>query len=516
MNRTDYLPTSLALPANFLRLQKHQIACRLQSSTLGNLACPDYALPEIAYQAFIELRMILHAPDEVIMAAILAAMSVACQRRIRVKPPHMDTPHVTTLAIYTGADTGSGKSPMMKQVFTSMRLISLTRTAKRNHDKKERKDDRLLLHAKQRSLLGKFTKLYGHGLKADPEELAQVEQAVRNLPDIDSSDSQPVNMVKGDISPSKLMDELSGTRASILIATPEGRKFFGTMTSEDMEMHNLVWDGATLPYERRHHTVIAHEPLATYCAMTHLDAFARFIRRKGKEARASGWFGRGLLSRAPPDDHNPASAVLHPTFPRTDAFNARSLALLEGCEELATDSSFEPITLEFDEEATTLFMEMLSTNNRRMALRDDWGLIQDFGRKHPSNVARIAAIFHYFSGQPGIRISKEILMYATRIADWYIEQAKQILVTEPSQLKLKELVNFLHDKCYVHGRHVKYTDPDEEHLIPLRWVMQCHNIEREELDPLLDILIREDVIKRDYSRSGKRCICLNPAIFDTL
>jgi hypothetical protein len=351
---------------------------------------------------------------------------------------------------------------------------------------------------------------------ADPGELVQAEQAIRSLPDFDYSDSKPVNMVKGDISPSKLVDELSGTRASILIATPEGRKFFGKMTSEDMEMHNLVWDGATLPYERRHHTVIAHEPLATYCAMTHLDAFARFIRSKGKEARASGWFGRGLLSKAPPDDHNPPSAVLHPTFPRTDAFNARSLALLEGCEELATDSSFEPITLEFDEEATTLFMEMLRTNNQRMALCDDWGLIQDFGRKHPSNVARIAAIFHYFSGQPGTRISKETLMNAIRIADWYVDQAKQILVTEPMRLKLKKLVTFLHDKCFIHHKHWAYADRGEEQLVPLRWIMQFHNIEREELDPLLDILIREGSIERHYSYLGKRCIWLNPELFDTL
>jgi hypothetical protein len=516
LTRTDYQPTLLELPLNYLHHQMHQIGCRLRGGIPGNLVCPDYALPKIAYQTFLELRMILPAPDEVIMAAILAAMSTACQSWIRVKPPHMDKAHVTTLALYTVADTGWAKSPMMDRAFAPARLIGLARLSKRKLAEKERNDDRLLLHARRRGLLAQVSKLYSRGMKADPKELAQAEQAIRNLTDTRSSDSRPISMVKGDISPSRLLQELHGTHSSILMATPEGRNFFGKMTSEDMEMHNLVWDGATLSYERMHRTVIAHEPLATYCAMTHPDAFERFIRRMGKEARASGWFGRGLLSKAPPYGHYPASAVLHPTFPRTDVFNARSLALLEGCEELATDSSFEPITLEFDEGATMVFMEMLRANSQRMAQRDDWGLIQDFGRKHPSNVARIAAIFHYFSGRPGTRISKEILMNAIRIADWYMEQAKQILVTEPSQLKLKELVNFLHDKCYVHGRHVRYADPGEEHLIPLRWVMQRHNIKREELDPLLDSLIREDVIERDYSRSGKHCICLNPATFDTL
>ena len=493
-----------------------QSECRLQGAIPDNLACPDYALPEIAYQAFLELRWIIHAPDEVIMAAILAAMSTACQWWIRVKPPHMDTPQVTTLAIYTGADTGSGKSPVISRVFAPMRLISLARIAKRKRDERERNGDRLLFRAKQRSLLGKVTKLYGRGMKADPGELAQAEQDVRGLTDTESSDIKPVNMVKGDISPSKLLDDLHGTRASILMATDEGRKFFGKMTDEDMEMHNQVLDGATVSYERMHKTVIAHEPLVTYCAMTHFDALNRFIKNKGDEARASGWLGRGLLSKAPPRGRDLAPAVFHPKWPKTDIFNARSMTLLEGREQFTADSVFEPITLEFDEEATAAFMEMLRKNNQRMAFRDDWGLVQDFGRKHPSNVARIAAIFHYFSEQSGTLISKDTLMNAIRVADWYIEQAKQILVTEPMQLKLKKLVSFLHDKCYIHRKHVDYADRGEEALIPLRWIMQFHNIEREELDPLLDLLTQQGCIERHYSHLGKRCIWLNPTLFDTL
>lgn len=496
--------------------QYRQSGCHLQGTIPDNLTCPDYALPEIAYQAFLELRWIIHAPDEVIMAAILAAMSTACQWWIRVKPPHMDKPHVTTLALYTCADTGSGKSPVMGRVFAPMRLISLARIAKRKQDNKERNDDRLLLRAKQRSLLGKVTKLYGLGMKADPEELAQAEHDVRNLTEIGTPDSRPVNMVKGDISPSKLLDELHGTRASILMATDEGRKFFDKMTDEDMEMHNQVLDGATVSSERMHHTVLANEPLATYCAMTHLDVFERFIKKKGDEARASGWFGRGLLSKAQPRGRDLAPVVLHPTWPKGDIFNERSMALLEGREQLTADGSFEPVTLEFDEAATAVFMEMLRTNNQRMASRKDWGLVQDFGRKHPSNVARIAAIFHYFSEQPGTLISKDTLMSAIRIADWYIDQAKQILVTEPMQLKLKKLVSFLHDKCFIHRKHVDYADRGEEDLIPLRWIMQFHNVEREELDPLLDILTEAGSIERQYSHRGKRCIWLNPVLFDTL
>lgn len=511
-----YRPTFSVTRSGFAIGQYQQGGRDLQNTIPNNLSCPDYALPEIAYQAFLELRWIIRAPDEVIMAAILAAMSTTCQWWIRVKPPHMDMPQVTTLAIYTGADTGSGKSPVMNRVFIPMRLIDLARTAKRKQDKKERNDDRLLLRTKQRSLLGKVAKLYGYGMKADPGELAHAEQAVRNLTDIDPSDSKLVNMVKGDISPSKLVDELNGTRISILMATDEGRKFFGKMTDEDMEMHNHVFDGATVSYERLHHTVIANEPLATYCAMTHLDVLDRFIKTKGDEARASGWLGRSLLSKAPPRSRDLAPAVLHPTWPKTDVFNARSVALLEGCEQFIVDSSFEPITLEFDEAATAVFMEMLQENNRRTASRDEWSLVQDFGRKHPSNVARIAAIFHYFSEQPGTLISKDTLMNAIRIADWYVEQAKQILVTEPMQLKLKKLVGFLHDKCYIHRKHVDYADRGQGELIPLRWIMQFHNIEREDLDPLLDILTQAGSIKRHYSHLGKRCIWLNPVLFDTL
>lgn len=515
MSMLPYQSTSPTLLRGRI-LQQQQTECRLPCGISDNLVCPDYALPEIAYQAFLELRTILHAPDEVIMAAILAAMSASCQHRIRVKPPHMDKAHVTTLAIYVGAETGDGKSPALDRAIAAFRLTDLARAKKHKQGEKERNTDRLLCRAKRRTLLANVSKLYSRGTNVDPEELAQAEQGIRNLADIESSSTPPPQMVKGDISPAKLLDELDGDHVSLLMATPEGRNFFGKMTDADLEMHNLLWDGATVTHERRYHSVAAHNPLVTYCAMTHPDNLHRFIKRIGKQARASGWFGRGLLSRASPYGSYRPSAVLHPTFPRTDVFNARSLVLLEGCEELTTDSSFEPTTLEFDEEATMVFMEMLHTNNQRMESRDDWGPIRDFGRKHPSNVARIAAIFHYFSEQPGTRISKEILMHAIRIADWYVEQAKQILITEPMLHKVKKLVSFLHDRCYIHGKHVNYTERGEEHLIPLRWIMQFHNVEREELDALLDILVQENAIEYRNSYRGKRCIWLSPVLFDTL
>lgn len=511
-----YRSTLTRTPLRPMARQYPQLGCRAQSDISDNLACPDYVLPEIAYKAFQELRWNIHAPDEVIMAAILAAMSSACQWWIRVKPPHVNKPHVVGLAIYTGADTGSGKSPVMDKVFEPMRLISLACVAKHKRNEKECNDDRLLFRAKRRALLAQVTKLYGRGIKADPDELAQAEQMVRELTDDEHSDRKPIYMLKGDISAVKLLDELHGTHVPILLATDEGRKFFGKMSDYDMEMHNQLWEGATVPYERMYRTVIAREPLVTYCVMTHLDRLGRFIRSKGREARGSGWLGRGLFSKAPPRGRDLAPAVLHPTWPEVDIFNARSMALLEGREELPADDSFEPITLEFDEASTMVFMEMLRTNKQRMASRDDWGLVQDFGRKHPSNVARIAAILHYFSEQPGTLISEDTLMKAIRIADWYIEQAKQVLVAEPMQIKLKKLVSFLHDKCYIHRKHVNYADHGEKELIPLRWVMQFHNIEREELDPLLDILTQEGAIELHFSHLGKRCVWLNPTLFDTL
>jgi hypothetical protein len=162
------------------------------------------------------------------------------------------------------------------------------------------------------------------------------------------------------------------------------------------------------------------------------------------------------------------------------------------------------------------FMKMLSENDRLMASDAEWGLIQDFGRKHPSNVARVAAIFHHFGEQPGARISRMTLMYAIRIVDWFMQQANQIFVTEPMLHKVKKLVSFLHDKCFIQEKHWAYADRGQTDLIPLRWIMQFHNIERDELDPLLDFLTQRGSIERHDSRMGKHCIWLNPEMFSTL
>jgi hypothetical protein len=462
------------------------------------------------------LSDILHAPDEVIMAAVLAVLSAACQKLIRVQPPNRDKAHVTTLSLYTSAETSAGKSPVMDKLFSALHAIDLARVEKHKQGQKRRHDDQALLLTKRRVLLSKVAKLYKRGTKADPVELADAEQELRDLDGVDSSYSKSGNMVKGDISLSKLLDELDGTGVSILIATPEGRNFFGKMTDDDLEKHNLLRDGDTVTKERRYHSVTARSPLVTYCAMTHPDEFDGFIKRLGGKARKSGWLGRGLVSKAAPRRGYARRAVLHPTFPKTEILSARVLALLEECEVLDTDSAFQPIILTFDEEATMAFMKMLSENDRLMASDAEWGLIQDFGRKHPSNVARVAAIFHHFGEQPGARISRMTLMYAIRIVDWFMQQANQIFVTEPMLHKVKKLVSFLHDKCFIQEKHWAYADRGQTDLIPLRWIMQFHNIERDELDPLLDFLTQRGSIERHDSRMGKHCIWLNPEMFSTL
>jgi hypothetical protein len=160
-------------------------------------------------------------------------------------------------------------------------------------------------------------------------------------------------------------------------------------------------------------------------------------------------------------------------------------------------------------------MELMEFNRYRMSLQNDWAGIDKFAHRHALHVAKIAAVFHFFGDEPGTLITLETLKNAIEIVDWYMEQAKHMLVTEPRQKQLERLVTFLHTKCFIQRKHLPYTDNGNVDLIPIRFIMQFHNIYEEPLMTMLRLLSEAGTVTFQTSYSGKQCIQLNAALFAT-
>lgn len=482
----------------------------LGALNLGN-SCPEYSFPSIAYQMIAELCRNIQPPLAVSLSVVLAAMSSASQPWIRVQPPNEDKPQIVSLTIFTGADSGTGKTKAANQAFRSFRTFSLNQLRQHMQDERPRKVQSALYRAKYNALIGRLTKLYDPARNAPADDIAGVEKLLSDYIESQVDKWKPQFYIKGDISIAKLLSDLHGTNVSALWTTDEGQTFFGKMTKEDMEAINQIWDGQTVIYDRINHSALAEEPLVTICHSTQCHEFDRFIKNKGRFALPGGLLPRSLMAKASPNVLG--FPIMDPTWPYSDAFNTRTMTLLEEHERLVANGTFKPTILEFDDEAKQGFMELMARNRHRMTFSNEWGQIQKSALKHPSNVARIAAIFHFFGGQPGHRISSDTLRRAITVADWYMEQAREILVIEPMKRRLRKLTTFLHNNCYVAAKHRNYVQPWETHLIPIRWILQFHNVEKDALAPLVQALFDQGMAWPVISSSGSQCIQLNPIKF---
>lgn len=492
-----------------------QHAGRPQGALSVNPLYPQHAFPLIAYHMIAEMCRNIQTPLAVSLNAVLAAMSAATQSWVRIQVPNEDRPQIVSLIIFTGADSGTGKTKAANQAFRSFRAFSLHRLRQHVQDERPRKVQSALYRAKYNALRARLTKLYDPARNASAEEIADVERILSDHIENQMDDSKPRLYIKGDISMTKLLSDLHGTNVPALWTTDEGQTFFGKMTKEDMEVINQIWDGQTVVYDRVNNSALVEEPLVTIGASTQCHGFDRFMKNKGRFAIPGGLVPRSLMAKAA--DTALGLPIMDPTWHCSDAFNARIMALLEEHERLVKHGAFKPITLEFDEGAKQVFMELLDRNRHRMKLSNDWGQIQKSALKHPSNVARIAAIFHFFDEQPSHRISTDTLRRAITVADWYMEQARQILVIEPMKRRLKKLITFLHDSCFVATKHRSHVHEWEAHLIPIRWILQFHNVSKDALVPLLQALFDEDMAKPVISSwSGSQCIQLNPIKFFNL
>ena len=70
--------------------------------------------------------------------------------------------------------------------------------------------------------------------------------------------------------------------------------------------------------------------------------------------------------------------------------------------------------------------------------------IKDFASKAAENAARLAALFHLFSGKIG-DISTEDMEQAITLTHWYLCEARRLLEPSPHNLILRMRVSYLID-----------------------------------------------------------------------
>jgi putative DNA primase/helicase len=397
---------------------------------------PVEALPTIVRLAAEEVVGFVKAPMPLIAVSAMAALSLAIQAHVDVERAERLT-GPTGLFMLAIADSGERKSTCDGFFTKSIRDYEAQAQEDAKPLVKEYETDLEIWEAKRAGLKERIKVLSKDGKPSTKEE--------RELHDLDQS--VPVaprvpRLIYGDATPEALQHSLAKRWPSGGVVSSEAGSVFGSHgMGKESVMRNLaalnqLWDGASLPVERRSsesYTVRgARLTMALQIQESTLSAF--FDSSKGL-ARGTGFLARFLVSW-PASTQGMRPFTEAPTnWPALAAFNDRMAAILARPVPIDEEGALAPAMLKLSPEAKAAWVILHDQIEAMLLSGGELYDVRDVASKTADNAARLAALFHVFEGHMG-PIGIDSMEAGACIAAWHLNEARRFLgeLSMPSDL----------------------------------------------------------------------------------
>jgi len=388
---------------------------------------PMDALPTILRRAVEEVSGFVKAPVPLLAVSSLAALSLAIQTHHDVERAERLT-GPCGLFMLAIADSGERKSTCDGFFTKSIREYE----AKQQEDAKplllEHQTDMDIWESRRGGLKERIKQL---SQKGEPSALQE-----RELREHDKN--KPVaprvpRLIYGDATPEALTYSLAKRWPSAgVISSEAGSVFGGHAMGKDSVMRNLaalnqLWDGASLPVERRSsesYTVRgARLTMALQVQEATLQAF--FDGTKGL-ARGTGFLARFLVAWPESTQGMRPFTEAPAEWPALAAFNDRVAAILARPAPIDEEGALQPAMLKLSPQAkaewVVLHDEVESMLSNGGTLYD----VRDVASKIADNAVRLAALFHVFEGHAG-PIGLDSMVAGRIVAIWHLSEAQRFL-----------------------------------------------------------------------------------------
>ena len=468
---------------------------------------PLDALPDAVRCAVQEVADFVKAPIPLIATSALAALSLAIQA-------HTDVERAEKLSGPCGlfllaiADSGERKSTCDGFFTTAIRDYQaqqqkaakpLIQAFKSEHDAWE---------AQRSGLKEKIKSLTKDGKPST----AQVQQ----LHDLDADEPaapRVPRLIYGDATPEALTYALAKHWPSGgVISSEAGSVFGGHGMGGDSVMRNLaalnqLWDGATLPVERRSSESFTVRGARLTMALQVQEATIRtfFDSTKGL-ARGTGFLARFLVSWPASTQGTRHFTEAPASWPALAAFNNRLTAILNRPAPIDDDGGLSPAMLTLAPDAKEAWVSFHDAIESELSTGRELYDVRDVASKTADNAARLEALFHTFTGSIG-PIDLDAMEAAARVTTWHLTEAKRFLgeLAMPAELaNPARLESWMLDYC-----RREHTDK-----VPTR------EVQRHGPGGLRDRAVINDAIKelaelgraRLVQDGKKKLIQMNPAL----
>lgn len=420
---------------------------KLTPPAKSDLELSCFPLP-ICQAIWNEVTAITQAPYELVIAGGLAAMSVACQGLIDVARPGC-RPGPVSLAVLAIGDSGERKSTIDRMKLAVVRAYEQYCRERYDDEMREHKDQVALWQLRYSARVKEIKALIRQG-----EDVTQAEESLLEFRKTRPAPPSRVRFLYEDVTvPALLLGMLQHSPSAALVSS-EGSSILSGPALRDMAKINALWSGDDVIVDRAaSEGFMLTQRRLTLSAQLQPSAVVKFLEKRGEEARGSGFLARCLVFN--PQSTQGTRFLDSGTVSREHSapYENRMVELLKKSAMAGHIDGFEREVIRFSPEAASRWLEIYNYIEKQMQPGLQYANARDHASKLAENIARVAAILHYFEGFAG-DISLDTLNAASKLCERSSQHFMQVFVP-PRQdtVDAKMLDEWLTYRCRNYSQH---------------------------------------------------------------
>lgn len=379
---------------------------------------PVEHLPQVIRNTLYEVEQQTQAPQALIAASILGAISLACQNRIDVcRLNTLRSP--SSLFLLTLAESGERKSTVDKILMKPLYELENKLFAQYTRELEAWSNNEAIYNMEKKALLLR--------LKADirkQKDTSVTNEKIREL--LTHAPNKPIRykFIFNDATPAAIKKFLCSHWRSIGLMSDEAGVVFNGHSLKELPFINKMWDGSVFSVERKSSPeVLIKDARLTLSLMIQPDVFEDYMNRKGDMAKGIGFLARCLICW--PKSTQGFRTISNPIVSTEHLLIFHKRLMEIACEGIANHGEEERVCLSFTTEAEKKWVEFYNKTELEMGKIGYLSDFKDYASKMGENMARVSGLLHYFEGHDG-GISRQAVESAIQIVAWYVDEYKRL------------------------------------------------------------------------------------------
>ncbi|RDK04484.1 YfjI family protein [Paraburkholderia lacunae] len=389
------------------------------------LEYPVEALPLCIRAAVEEVCGFVQAPLPMVASSAIAALSLSIQALVDVeRAGRLAGP--ASLFMLTIAESGERKSTSDAFFTAAVREYQSEQQELFTPVLKNFKADIQAWEAKVGGIKEK--------IKQEAKSRKSTVTLEADLRDIENDKPEPPRvprLIYADVTPEALAFSLAKQWPSGGVVSAEAGIVFGShgmgpdSVMRNLAMLNQLWDGNTLTIDRRTSDSYAvHGARLTVALQVQEATFRSFFKKTGTLARGTGFMARFLMAWPQSTQGTRLFKEAPEQWPHMAMFNQRIGEILRTPVPMDDDGHLQPQMLTLSPDAKVAWIAFHDAVEVQLLDGGDLHDVRDVASKSADNAARLAALFHVFSGATG-PIGLDALESASSIVAWYLSESKR-------------------------------------------------------------------------------------------